>query len=153
MKILIYGYGNPGRQDDGLGIYFSEELESWVANNNLTEIEFESAYQLNIEDSELISGYDLVIFADATIEPIDSFIYTKVQPDEAKIEFTMHAVSASYILGLCNKLYQKYPETWLIHLKGYEWELEEGLTIEAQINLGKALEFMKEELMLRIGKK
>jgi Ni,Fe-hydrogenase maturation factor len=30
MKILVYGFGNPGRQDDGLGIFFVNEFEKWV---------------------------------------------------------------------------------------------------------------------------
>ena len=35
MRILIYGYGNPGRQDDGLGIRLSEELENWAHQQGL----------------------------------------------------------------------------------------------------------------------
>jgi hydrogenase maturation protease len=152
MRTLIYGYGNPGRQDDALGVSFVEELEKWAVLKGLKNIEFDTNYQLNIEDSETISDKDLVIFADATIEPIENFIYTQVQPDETKIEFSMHAVSTSYILALCQKIYNKNPETWLMHIKGYEWEFQEGITKEAQVNLEKALEFIKDELMLRIGK-
>ncbi|NJK85082.1 MAG: hypothetical protein HC906_03035 [Bacteroidales bacterium] len=31
--ILIYGYGNPGRQDDGLGVLLCERLLKWVHEN------------------------------------------------------------------------------------------------------------------------
>ena len=30
-SILIYGYGNPGRQDDGLGPTLVDALETWLA--------------------------------------------------------------------------------------------------------------------------
>ena len=62
MKILFYGYGNPGRQDDGLGIMFIEQIEQWIKDENLENIETDSNYQLNIEDAEIISHKDFVIF-------------------------------------------------------------------------------------------
>ena len=34
-KILIYGYGNPGRQDDGLGTMLVERLEQRVLANQI----------------------------------------------------------------------------------------------------------------------
>lgn len=37
IKILIYGYGNPGRQDDGLGNEFIKRMEKWVRSEELTE--------------------------------------------------------------------------------------------------------------------
>ena len=67
MKILFYGYGNPGRQDDGLGICFVEEMEKFVRDKDISDISFDSNYQLNIEDADTIKNYDLVFFCDAII--------------------------------------------------------------------------------------
>jgi hydrogenase maturation protease len=147
-KILFYGYGNPGRQDDALGISFVDEMEKWVAEEGIENISFESNYQLNIEDAEEISGYDLVIFSDASMEPIESFEFNKVQRSDAQVEFTMHAVSVSFVVDLCYKMYNKAPDAYLVHLKGYEWELDfdKGLTEQAALNLQDALEFMKKKL-------
>ena len=145
-KILLFGYGNPGREDDGLGNAFIELIEPWIKQHELSNIEVDSNYQLNIEDSETISGKDIVVFIDATIEPIDDVILTSVDPSEAKIEFTMHAVSPSFILDLCNKLYNKNPETYVLRIKGYEWEFKEGLTKKAHNNLLKALDFIKDRI-------
>ena len=50
-KILVYGYGNPGRQDDGLGISLVEMIEDWKNKKKLSYIETDSNYQLNIEDA------------------------------------------------------------------------------------------------------
>ena len=74
MKILIYGYGNPGRQDDGLGNAFTNRIQEWVAIEGLHDFHFDSNYQLNIEDAEAISNMDLVIFADASEEEIVKYL-------------------------------------------------------------------------------
>ena len=64
MKILIYGYGNPGRQDDGLGNAFTNRIQEWVAIEGLHDFHFDSNYQLNIEDAEAIAGNRFYRFVD-----------------------------------------------------------------------------------------
>ena len=73
QKILIYGYGNPGRQDDGLGVLLAEEIERWSAEKGFVNIHTDSNYQLNLEDADALAKHDLVIFADASREDIDTF--------------------------------------------------------------------------------
>lgn len=143
-KILIYGYGNPGRQDDGLGAAFIADIEKWIAEQKVENIALDTNYQLNIEDAYLISGYDKVIFVDATIEPIESFSFTKVIPSDAKVEFTMHAVSPAFVVDLCQKIFGNTPEVWLLHLKGYNWDFEEKLSEKAKENLSAAMNFFYE---------
>jgi len=143
MKLLLYGYGNPGRQDDGLGIKLIEQIEQWIKDKNVKNIEVDSNYQLNIEDAEIISRKDIVIFVDATLEQIENIKFTKVEPADASIEFTMHAVSPAFVLDLCNKIYNKNPQTYLLHIKGYKWEFIEEITEEANKNLLNAIEFIK----------
>jgi hydrogenase maturation protease len=151
-SVLIFGYGNPGRQDDGLGAAFIEKMELWLKEKNWPEIELDTNYQLNIEDAEQIAGYDVVYFVDATIEPIEQYSLTKVEPSDAKVEFTMHAVSPAFVLDLCRKLFGKTPETWLLHLKGYEWEFEEKLSTKASQNLEAALLFFQHHLLQKLNK-
>jgi hydrogenase maturation protease len=145
-RILIYAYGNPGRQDDGLGNRFVEELEKWIIKKNIPGVELESNYQLNIEDSVTIAGKDTVIFVDASNEDIEDIHFSVVEPSEGRSEFTTHAASPSFILALCIQLYNKHPKTYLLQIRGYEWEFREGLSKKAEKNLKKALEFMKKRL-------
>lgn len=142
MQILIYGYGNPGRQDDGLGIRLAERLEEWSALKGLDGISFENNYQLNIEDAEAISKQDLVIFADASEEEIEDFCFSKVD-GSGKLAFTTHAASPGYIVKLCNELFQKEPSVFLLHIKGYEWEFKEEISARALENLDRAIEYLK----------
>ncbi|HQP03339.1 MAG: hydrogenase maturation protease [Bacteroidales bacterium] len=146
-SILIYGYGNPGRQDDGLGNEFVEIMEKWIAAEGIKNVFTDSNYQLNIEDADTISSRDIVVFVDATTEEIEDFYINRVEPSEAKVEFTMHAVSPAFVVNLCNDIYGKFPECFLIHIKGYEWEFQEGLTDKAKANLLKALEFVKQKIL------
>lgn len=143
-RILIYAYGNPGRQDDGLGNRFVEELEKWVRDNQIPNIEFESNYQLNIEDAANIAGKDVVIFVDASEEDIENIDFSIVEPSEGTSEFTTHSASPSFVLALCIQLYDKHPKTYLLQIKGYEWDFREGLSEKAAKNLEKALEFWKD---------
>ena len=70
--ILVYGYGNPGRGDDGLGPAFVEALELLGA----TDLDCESDYQLAIEDAASLAKYDVLarcmqIFDVIRCEPVE----------------------------------------------------------------------------------
>jgi hydrogenase maturation protease len=146
-NILVYGYGNPGRQDDGLGVACADQIEEWLQHHDHADIDVDvqSNYQLNIEDALAIADKDVAIFVDASIEAINDFCFTRVHPS-SDVAFSMHAVSPSFVLDLCQNLYDKRPDTYLLHIKGYEWEMKEELSGRAAQNLGKALAFLKDKL-------
>jgi len=146
MKILFYGYGNPGRQDDGLGIAFVEKIEKVVREKDIPGISFDTNYQLNIEDADTIKNYDLVFFCDASQENIDDYCITKVSPSDSHIEFTMHAVSPAFVLDLCQKIYGKSPDTRLIHIRGFDWNFMEGISERALKNLHSAVNAFRQML-------
>ena len=149
-KILVFGYGNPGRQDDVLGVRLAEAINEWAAVNHYDFIETDTNYQLNIEDASAINDKDLVIYADASREKMNDYLFTKVLPDP-KVNFTMHHVHPAYIQYLSNELYQKTPESFLLHIKGYKWKFLGNLTKKAESNLNKAFDFLKSFLEQRIN--
>lgn len=146
-RIIIYAYGNPGRQDDGLGNHLVEALEPWLAEKGLENVRLESNYQLNIEDADAIAGQDIAVFVDASIEDIKDIHFGPVAASEGRSEFTMHAASPAYVLALCNKIYNKFPETYLLQIRGYEWEFREGPSERALKNLELALEYIKQKII------
>ncbi len=148
-RILIYGYGNPGRQDDGLGPELVSRLENWLKDNGIKCVTTDSNYQLNIEDASVISDKDLVIFVDATLNDIQSYQLNRLEPS-AKVEFTMHAVSPAFVLDLCQSLYNRIPESYLLQIRGYEWKFLEKMTPEAINNLEQAFAFLKEYISEQI---
>lgn len=144
--LLIYGYGNPGRRDDGLGIAAAEEIGAWAKDRFPGKANVDTNYQLNIEDAEKISHYQTVIFTDASREDIESFSFTTVAPSNASTGFTMHAMSPAFLLYLCRDMFHKEPGCFLLHIKGCEWELKEGLSENAGINLQGSLQFLKRKI-------
>lgn len=142
-KLLIYGYGNPGRSDDGLGIKLAEFAKQWAIENNKWQINVETAYQLNIEDAEIISHYDYVIFSDASTKNIEGIKLSIVKPRKTTLEFTMHSMSVEYILYLCKQHFKKAPVTLLLQIQGKEWNTKEELSPLGEKNLRMAIEFMK----------
>ena len=48
LKVLVYGYGNPGRQDDALGIEMANMIEQWAKKHKIGNIEVDTNYQLNV---------------------------------------------------------------------------------------------------------
>ena len=143
--ILVYGYGNPGRQDDGLGVALVEQLEAWAAAEKFSGLACDSNYQLNAEDALAIAGHDLVIFADATREGTAAFAFRRLAP-HATIAFSTHAMAPESVLALCAELYGKQPPTWLLTIRGFAWEPNGALTDAAQANLAAALAFLQDWL-------
>lgn len=150
-KLLIYGYGNPGRQDDGIGARFIELMDEWIEQEKLTNISTDCNYQLNIEDAASIAEYDTVIFVDASVvDEVEDYKLESIHPNNAKIEFSMHAVSTSYVIDLCLKIYGKSPEAYVLHVKAYEFDFKEELTPKANDNLNSAFLFLKEFVLNKI---
>ena len=51
-------------------------------------------------------------------------------------------MSPAFVLHLCHSLYRKYPITYLLHIKGSEFALKEGLTKSGETNLQLAYDFL-----------
>lgn len=149
-KVLVYGYGNPGRQDDALGIFIADSILKWADETDISSIEVDQNYQLNIEDASKIKDFDLVIFADASIKNIDSFQLEEVTPD-LKTEFSMHSVSPSFVLGLCQEISEACPKVYQLHIKGYKFEFMQEMSNEAKENLNNADTYLKKFLQSYLG--
>ncbi len=144
-KILIYGYGNIGRQDDGLGVLLASDMEELMLKYGIYSIDVESNYQLNIEDALTISHYDIVFFADTTMDDSKA---VDMQPvvASAQTEFTMHAMKPEFVLHLCESLYNVSPETYLITMHGFEFEFGMPVTEQAAKNLKIAINMLSKRL-------
>ncbi|WP_434358766.1 hydrogenase maturation protease [Parasalinivibrio latis] len=136
---LIYGIGNIGRQDDGIGWAFVDAVEE----QGLSDAKLIRHYQLFFEDVDLIRRYNRVLFVDATkAVQTSSFAVERVIP-KLDDSFTSHAISVQTIVAMCHQCYRVFPEVWLLTVRGYEWELKLGLTAGAAQNLSAALDGVK----------
>jgi hydrogenase maturation protease len=143
-RTLVIGIGNPGRQDDGLGPKLVELLEA----AGLEGVALDSNYQLNIEDALACSKLETVIFADASESAEAPFAFGELEPSR-DISFTTHELSPAAVLALCEELYGRRPKAWTLGMRGYEWNIGEGLSPQAEINLSAALAYLVGRLKKR----
>ena len=141
-KILVYGYGNPGRQDDGVGIECAELIEDWAKAEGHDEVSTDQNYQLNIEDAHKISTFDLVVFTDASIAEVEEYKLEEIVPD-LKTDFSMHSVTPAFVVGLCKDIFGKHPQAYQLHIKAFEFEFMQKMTDDANKNLQFAFTFLK----------
>jgi hydrogenase maturation protease len=136
---LIYGIGNVGRRDDGLGWAFIDRVEERQPPPRAV---LYRNYQLNLEDAHLISEFARVLFVDATKDPaVSSFSLTRPEP-KLDFSFTSHAISVPSILATAKQCFGYLPEVYLLAIRGYQWELQVGLTEPAEQNLCNSLKFV-----------
>jgi len=137
-SILVYGFGNPGRQDDGLGPAIIESLE----NEEIPGVVTDCNYQLNIEDAYSVAENDMVVFVDASLDAGEPFSFVRIEPS-AEITFTTHSMSPQSVLALCAELYDRRLEAYVLGIRGYEWDFKVGLTLKAENNFNEAYKFLK----------
>jgi len=154
-KILFIGYGNPGRQDDGLG----PACASIVESQGIKNLDVESNYQLVVEDSMALAEHDVVVFVDASKDCNAPFEFSTITPEFTR-SFSTHLLDPQTLLATTQHLFGKHPEAYLMQIRGYNFdEFSEQLSLEAENNLKKAAAFLfefihsKREIQLEVGEK
>ena len=141
-KVLLIGYGNPGRLDDGLGPALAES----VRRMGIDRVTIESCYQLAVEHAELAAHYDVTIFADADTNGPEPFRFEQLQPS-IDASFSTHSVDPAVILGLARDLFNATATGYILGIRGYDFDdFGEGLSPRARENLAAAVEFLQSAL-------
>ncbi len=135
-RLLVLGFGNPGRQDDGLGPAIADGL----ARHGWPEVTVETDYQLNIEHGAMIADHDAVLFVDASVSAKEPFEVQSIHP-APEITFTTHSLSPHAVLAVAEDHFGARPKAWLMGVRGYAFEFAEGLEAQARENYGKAMTF------------
>lgn len=124
--VLVIGYGNPLRGDDGLGWHAAACLLecTWAR-----EIDVRAVHQLTLELAEPISQADLVIFIDAREGKTSGLIAcTSVSSEPSSSEAFSHHVSASSLLDCAKLLYGKSPDAVVFSVTGQSFGYGETLS-------------------------
>lgn len=139
-RVLIIGFGNPGRCDDGIG----PELATRLQALSLPGVTVESEYQLNVEDAALVAEHDIVIFADACLCSPPPYTLREVEPRSGTKEFTTHSLAPEGVLGLAYEVFSARPKAFALGVRGYDFhEFGECLSEDAEKNLEAAVEFLR----------
>lgn len=145
--LLVFAWGNPSRGDDALGPLFAER-----ASARLTEeiadglVEFLTDFQLQIEHALDLEGRQQVIFVDASASCAPPFAFS---PADAADDgsYTTHSLSPGGLLHVAKRVIaEPLPASWVLAIRGSEFELGAALSEEADKNLQWALEFFASEV-------
>jgi hydrogenase maturation protease len=141
MNILVLGYGNPGRQDDGLG----PAVANAIGQLGLPNVTAYDNYQLNIEDAMDVAEHDVVWFVDAAKTGVAPYTVSALAPSNA-VAFTSHIMHPQTILAIAQQCYGKAPAAFLLGIRGYEFEFVEALTPGAAANRDAAMAMLLENV-------
>ena len=137
-RVLLLAYGNPAREDDGLGPAAAEVIEEL----NLNNLTVDSDYQLTVEDAATVAEHDTVVFVDASLDCEGPFTFKEVAPslDES---FSTHSVQPETVVGMAKQLFGAIPEAYILGIRGYSFDMfKEEMTKKAVENMGKAISFL-----------
>ncbi len=139
-KILLIGYGNPTRMDDGVGWYIANMIRESIGD----KIEVMEADQLSVEMIEDIKDRQIVIFVDAHVSEEDDWIrISEVEPD-SKLGLTAHIVSPSNLLSICQSIYNKYPKAYLYSVKGVNFDFSEELSEQTRRSADEVVKLLSD---------
>lgn len=142
-RCLLFGIGNCGRRDDGLGWAFLDRLRRLEGFDSPLEYR----YQLAVEDAALIARMERVIFVDACRGELPGgYRWARCEPS-ASFEFTTHVLPPHGVLHYCETLYGARPRADLLLIQGVSWGLETGLSLTAKAHLENALGFFREVVL------
>jgi hydrogenase maturation protease len=139
-KLLLFGYGNPGRGDDALG----PELVELIAQMQLADIECHDDMQLQVEHVTDMAGCDQVLFIDADMSCAEPFDFSEIiaAKDDS---YTSHAMNPAALLHAYSQVYGKdAPPAFLLRIRGYDFELGDPLSDKATANLESASKLIVE---------
>ena len=134
---VLFGIGNCGRADDGLGWAFLDAVQKIPGFCGRAEYR----YQLQVEAALLASTAKNVVFIDSSRSPLPTGFEIRTCRPAKDFEFTTHVLPPRAILHYCQDLYAKTPPATIVGIQGYCWELQTGLSDQAAINLARALAF------------
>jgi hydrogenase maturation protease len=134
VKILLFGYGNPGRGDDALG----PELMSRIEEMQFAGVECQNDMQLQVEHVTDLNSCDQVLFIDADMSCAEPFDFSETGPARDD-SYTSHAMSPSALLHAYRMVYCKEaPPAYLLRIRGYDFGLGDPLSDKASANLQAA---------------
>ncbi len=117
-----------------------------LAQLNLPEVELLTDFQLQIEHCLDLQQRSLVYLVDASLSVQPPFQVSRVTAGKDP-SFTSHAMTPAALLAACEESgLTDIPEIYLLEIKGYEFELGQPLTHQAQQNLLDAQGWLTKKL-------
>ncbi|WP_341676988.1 hydrogenase maturation protease [Niveibacterium sp. SC-1] len=142
--VLVIGYGNPARGDDGLGPLLADRLEDWLAKSGIKAVEVLVDFQLNVEHVLDLAGRNKVLLIDASTQGRAPFKCEAVRPF-ADATHTTHAVSPQGLLDTyCRLMDRAPPSVELLSVPGNAFELGAPMSEQTLRHAERAWQFLRD---------
>lgn len=136
--ILIFAVGNESRGDDALAPLLLRQLES----DSPVQAEMIEEYQLQIEHVTDLSGRSTVLFVDADVSCDAPFRFSEITALHDN-SYTSHAMTPAALLYAYRQVFGiDAPDSFLLRIRGYDFELGDPLSLKATANLEAARELV-----------
>lgn len=151
-KLLIIGYGNPDREDDGVAWHILRALTRKLGLNapesyedefpESASIDFAFHLQLTPEMAEDISAHTYVCFIDAHTGNIPEPVrLIAVESEFQRSPFTHHLTPQS-LLSMCETIYGKKPDAALLSVLGHRFLFSRELSQETAALVPQAMNLL-----------
>lgn len=129
-QALLIGYGNPLRQDDGVGWQVAAEISTqFPAASGVKVVQL---HQLLPEVAHWLSETErvavLVDTAVSTTQPPGTITCQKVMPEPLTPTSFSHHLAPGIVVGMAQELYGRVPPTFLLTIVGEDFGMGEGLS-------------------------
>lgn len=139
---LIFGWGNPSRGDDAIG----PQMTDFLCAKKFNDVEVLTDFQLQIEHVMDLEHRQRVLFIDASLSASAPFEFYRLQARQDD-SYTSHAMSPQALLSLYESTHkQPAPLTFMLSIRGYEFELGAPMSEQASTNLTIATAFIEQQL-------
>lgn len=137
--ILVFAIGNESRGDDALGPMLARSLDGLEDGVEVIE-----DYQLQVEHVTDLVGRSAAIFVDADVSCSAPFHFSKISAEHDN-SYTSHAMTPFALLHTYRQVYgADAPPTFLLRIRGYDFELGSPLSEQAARNLAAATSLAKD---------
>ncbi len=138
MRLVVFGWGNDARGDDGLGPLLLER----IARENLPDVATIEDFQLQIEHALDLDGAELALFLDAGKDTPAPFVFREIEASR-DASFSTHALSPEAVLDVfARSLKRTPPPSFVLCVRGESFGLGESLSEKARERLEEAWAFV-----------
>ena len=132
-QLLIIGYGNSLRSDDGAGIALAEKLAGHLNELGLKAKLMTSAQLLPEMAAEISAAHiNKVVFIDTCREHDGSGIEIRNIGVDTSTQCTGHQLSPATLLLYAVLLYGRNPDAWLVTIPGFNFSHGESFSTEVR---------------------
>ena len=132
--ILVIGYGNELRGDDGVGPKVAAAVEALQLPGVRTLI----CQLLTPEFAQPISQARLAVFVDAAVDAPKEVQWRKLEPNETS-QIMAHAADPRTMLALARDVFGHAPQAWWLTIPAVQMEFGETLSPAAQHGMNDAV--------------